>query len=81
MFAEPEICLKFETYLDFSRPLFSEIKMQIKRLNLKVKNASSESSRTHCKLDQYPGFWRERSWKLELVISENARSKIYTLGQ
>ena len=36
---------------------------------------------THCKLDQDPGFWRERSWKLELVISENAPSKVYILEQ
>jgi hypothetical protein len=30
-FAGPEIFLRFETDLDFSRPGFSEIKVQIKR--------------------------------------------------
>ena len=30
-FAEPEICLGFEIDIDFSRPLFSEIGVQIKR--------------------------------------------------
>ena len=30
-FAEPEIFLRFEADIDFSRPWFSEIKVQIKR--------------------------------------------------
>ena len=33
-FAEPENFLGFETGLDFSRPIFSEIRLQIKRLQV-----------------------------------------------
>ena len=42
-FAEPKIILGFEIDLDFSRPWFSEIRVQIKRpSDAKIANGSTE---------------------------------------